>query len=95
MNKLPIYQGPDISPEEREIKLKTLRDQTIEILQHKHGADVPKVTCPECNRKLKIIWMYRCLYCSLYFCKECAEYHFGASVPKPPTSLEVKSFEEI
>lgn len=90
---LPVYQGPDVSPEEREAKLKLVHGQTMEIVRHKHGADLPLITCPGCLRKLKIMWLYRCLYCSLYFCKECAEHHFGASVPKPPPPPGAEEFE--
>ena len=90
---LPVYQGADISPEEREAKLKLVHGQTMEIVRHEHGANVPRVTCPGCERRLKIMWMYRCLYCSIYFCKECAEHHFGASVPKPLSLVGAAEFD--
>ena len=37
------------------------------------------VTCP-CDRKRSLMHMYKCLYCSVWFCKECAEEHFGKTV---------------
>ncbi|MCE5279408.1 MAG: hypothetical protein ABFD92_02165 [Planctomycetaceae bacterium] len=34
------------------------------------------VTCP-CGRTLHLMMAYKCLYCGLWFCKECATRHFG------------------
>lgn len=78
---LPVYKGADLTPEQREQNMMIVRDQTAEMLKHEHGMNTPRCTCPDCGRTLKIIWLYRCLYCGIYFCKECAEHHFGASVP--------------
>ncbi len=37
------------------------------------------VTCP-CGWKRGITLMYKCLYCDVWFCRSCAEEHFGKSV---------------
>lgn len=31
----------------------------------------------ECERVVQIRFMYRCLYCGIWFCQQCAEIHFG------------------
>lgn len=35
-----------------------------------------KVTCEGCKRRVNFWYMFRCLYCGFYFCKECADNHF-------------------
>lgn len=42
-------------------------------------AKVLSVRCG-CLKKLKLKYAYRCFYCSVFFCKECAELHFGQTV---------------
>lgn len=41
-------------------------------------------TCPVvmcgCGKILEVRRSFRCLYCTEYFCKECAEIHFGKTV---------------
>lgn len=37
------------------------------------------ITC-ECKRRNPVRFMYHCLYCDCWFCKECAEIHFGKTV---------------
>ena len=37
------------------------------------------VTCP-CGLPRTVMNAYRCLYCEIYYCKRCAEIHFGQSV---------------
>lgn len=39
----------------------------------------PTVTC-ECGDTYPLRFMYRCLYCKIYLCEECAEIHFGKTV---------------
>lgn len=36
----------------------------------------PALTC-ECGRVMAIRWMYKCLYCDLWFCQSCMEIHCG------------------
>jgi hypothetical protein len=42
-------------------------------------ARVLSVRCG-CLKKVKLKYAYRCLYCSVFFCKECAEDHFGKTI---------------
>lgn len=37
------------------------------------------ITCP-CGWKRSIMHMFQCLYCNVWFCKSCAEQHFGKTV---------------
>lgn len=37
------------------------------------------ITCP-CGWKRSIVFMYKCLYCNLWFCVNCAEEHFGKTI---------------
>jgi hypothetical protein len=36
-----------------------------------------KITCAECKNIVNLGYAYLCFYCSLYFCKTCAEAHFS------------------
>ncbi|MCP4700498.1 MAG: hypothetical protein GY862_27150 [Gammaproteobacteria bacterium] len=38
-----------------------------------------ELTCP-CDKKAPIVRMFQCLYCNVWFCKTCAEQHFGKTV---------------
>jgi hypothetical protein len=38
-----------------------------------------KIRCP-CLKLNNWAYMYRCLYCGIFYCKECAEEHFGKTV---------------
>jgi len=38
-----------------------------------------KIRCG-CSKYVNWLYMHRCLYCSVFFCKECAEQHFGKTV---------------
>ena len=40
-----------------------------------------KVRCA-CNKYVQWHAMFRCLYCGVWFCKSCAEEHFGMRVPE-------------
>lgn len=37
------------------------------------------ITCP-CERRLALVSSYKCLYCGVWFCRRCAEEHFGKTV---------------
>jgi len=53
----------------------------LTILQQTQECSVPqpKVTCP-CGKQAFISRMYKCLYCSVIYCKECAVQHFGETI---------------
>lgn len=50
-----------------------------------------KVRCG-CLKIIKWSYAYRCLYCVIFYCRECAEDHFGQTVQdyrnKPPAETE-------
>ena len=39
----------------------------------------PNVTC-ECGLTSPLRFLYKCLYCKMYLCQQCAEIHFGKTV---------------
>ncbi|MFH1759878.1 MAG: hypothetical protein ABIA63_02130 [bacterium] len=54
--------------------LDNLQKQFLEInAQENHG---PHITC-ECGKRPMMFYMFRCLYCGLWFCQSCAGKHFG------------------
>lgn len=38
-----------------------------------------KVRCP-CLKTVKWLYAYRCLYCGVFYCRKCAEQHFGKTI---------------
>ena len=44
------------------------------------GCRLAVITCAGCNTKRALINMYKCLYCKIWFCHQCAEKHFGKTV---------------
>jgi len=65
----------------------------VEYLLHANSEDKPVlksqwaevvssdcVTCP-CGHKQAVVLNYRCLYCGIWFCSECAGKHFGEGYP--------------
>lgn len=48
-------------------------------------ANVLSVRCP-CLKLVRVKHAYRCLYCNIFFCKECAEKHFGQTVEEYRTA---------
>jgi hypothetical protein len=59
--------------EERTLLLHEVLSQSREIIH----IQAVYVTCP-CGRKISLLFSYRCFYCGLWLCTECAERHFGA-----------------
>lgn len=81
MGELPVYKS-EATPEQREEKLKLMGEQVRFIMeQDKIGTPIINVTIRcGCNKKVRLIMAYRCLYCGVFYCKECAEEHFGMRV---------------
>lgn len=40
-----------------------------------------KIRCG-CNKLIGWQYMFRCLYCGVWYCKSCAEEHYGMKVPE-------------
>ena len=56
-------------------QVRFIRDQEVDEVPAKHL----KVRCP-CLKLIPMKYAYRCLYCGIFYCKECAEEHFGKTV---------------
>jgi len=58
--------------ENRTIIVKQTREVIRESNKHKPAVEV---VCT-CGVKKNILYMYKCLYCGIFFCKKCAQEHF-------------------
>lgn len=82
MSELPEYVST-ATPEQRQQKFKFMGWQLSMIKEQVGwGMDADKVTVKCGCQKVKLIYAYRCLYCGIWYCKECAEEHFGMKVNK-------------
>lgn len=54
-----------------------------------------KVTCAECSACVPIRFLFRCLYCDLWFCEICAEEHFGESLESYRKRRERREFSSV
>lgn len=75
---LPIYHS-NASLADKQAK------QELLVWQLKAIASAPReqqmwMTCG-CGQRAVSWQMYRCLYCGVFYCKACAEQHFGARKP--------------
>ena len=52
-----------------------IENRIIIVRQTREAIRTNKTTCI-CGVKKKIIYMYKCFYCGIHFCKKCAEEHF-------------------
>jgi hypothetical protein len=39
--------------------------------------------CGKCDRVKRVAVMYRCFFCKLYYCEDCAKEHFGIEGNEP------------
>lgn len=65
--------------EQRKVSLEIMNSQ-IRIIKKQESDEIPaKFTRIRCVCNNFVIWRYtyRCLYCGIWFCKDCAEKHFG------------------
>jgi len=78
---LPVYEST-ATPEQRQQKLKFMGWQ-LSMIEEQVGwgitADKVTVKCG-CNKKVKVLYAHRCLYCGIYYCRDCAQEHFGYRV---------------
>ena len=81
INELPPYES-NVTPEQRMEKLKFMGRQ-LSMIKEQSGwgiaADKTTVKCG-CHKKVKLIYAYRCLYCGIWYCRDCAQEHFGYKV---------------
>jgi hypothetical protein len=87
LNALPEYKS-NATDKERDAARIIVRRQT-EYLYKEHHMTKIKIHCP-CGKRDVWSSMFRCLYCGIFFCKECAQIHFGYRVEatKPPSNKE-------
>jgi len=78
---LPTYES-NATPEQRKQKMDWMYKQ-LKFIKVQEDDKIPlrhtSIRCG-CNKLVKFIYMYRCLYCGVWYCKECAEQHFGYKV---------------
>ena len=78
-DNLPVYKS-NTTPEQRMDNLKFYHKQ-YSLIKNQHEIGTPalfvKVRCG-CLKLICLKDAYRCLYCGIWFCKKCAEQHFGA-----------------
>lgn len=89
---LPVYPSK-ATPEQKERNRIIMRDQL------KHVVTAPReqqimMTCP-CGHRAVIWALYRCLYCGIFFCKTCAQEHFGYSIPNEYSRNEQVTMTEL
>lgn len=75
--KIPeIFRGhlspltPDDAPGNTEVKTK------IEVSQVSDALKGLPVACAKCKEQHRIIDMYRCFYCRVWYCYKCSKTHF-------------------
>ncbi len=61
-----MHENPD--------KLKIMYTQTKILVENK--IQYLKIPCAECKKETVLIYLYKCLYCGLFYCKKCAKKHF-------------------
>lgn len=78
---LPVYEHK-ATPEQKIAKIEFLKFQ-VEMIkeQESWGMGVSRISVKcGCHKKIRLLDSYRCLYCGVWYCKECAEEHFGMRV---------------
>ena len=75
---LPVYES-NATPAQRQQKLEWMKKQ-VELILDQQRIKIPiehvKIRCG-CNKLVSWKYMYRCLYCGIWYCADCAEVHFG------------------
>lgn len=86
---LPTYESKATPEEIQQLRI-ALRKQ-LELIVDQERIETPmqhvKIRCG-CNKLIGWQYMFRCLYCGVWFCKECGEEHFGAKVPESFVGVE-------
>ena len=78
-SSLPVFRS-NLSQEDREAKRVMLRRQIQHLVTAPREQQI-FITCCACSQRAVVWMMYRCLYCGLFYCKSCAEIHFGQRKP--------------
>ncbi len=75
---LPEYRSNSSDEDKR--KLREIMMEQIKHIAVARPEQQIKLTCI-CGKRVVVWMMYRCLFCGIFFCKECAEVHFGQRRP--------------
>jgi len=57
------------------VKIRRQLEELYDQEQGPCGPAVIRITCP-CGERIPLMEAYRCLFCGIWFCKDCAEEHF-------------------
>ena len=79
-----------VNTNEWEQKITFVYKQTKEMMDEIR----PFVRCC-CFKKLKPHQAYKCLFCGEWFCKECAELHFGKTVEQYRKEHPIEALKEV
>jgi len=77
IKQLPLYvfPGTEVSKEHNR---KVMQGQVKKLIAFLGFTNTKLlITCGECGETYPWWFMYRCLYCEIFFCKRCAQLHFG------------------
>lgn len=81
LDKLPLYENK-ATPEEIKIKLNWMYEQ-LKFIKIQEEDNIPlehtKIRCG-CHKLVNYKYAYRCLYCGVWYCRDCAQEHFGYKV---------------
>lgn len=85
----------DIGKEDDALKIcamqvRDIKDQERDKVPSEHL----KVRCP-CLAFVRWTYAYRCLYCGIFYCRECAEKHFGQTVKEYKLSKSANARERV
>jgi len=69
-----------------EAEVRIARDQ-FRLAKEPH----PKLPCGGCEGEFPIRFLYRCLYCGIWYCRACGKEHFGPN--EQPTNGGVSDDE--
>lgn len=80
--ELPLYVFPGTETDKDNNRRK-VSAQVRELIRQMGGDKhlAIKVSCAECGQPFPLLFSYHCLYCEMFFCKHCAQFHFGKRVP--------------
>ncbi|MFW5497738.1 MULTISPECIES: hypothetical protein [unclassified Maridesulfovibrio] len=59
-------------PEDERIQKRVILKKQLKAIEHGQK----KAPCAECGEEVRLIYLYRCRWCGLWFCPKCAEKHF-------------------
>jgi hypothetical protein len=85
--RLPVFESK-LTPKERMEKRSIVAGQLQAIIR---GDDKIQCAGVGCFKRQPLWRLYKCLYCGMWLCKECAEKHFGYRVPSWQESVLMRA----